>query len=175
MINLNFSFQLNLSRHRTKGVAPTDWIDEESAKNQAQSQARQHFWEVFPAMAERLWEHLTARLTQDAGRLSKVFPAEIKEAMLVNGRERVPQRNQLFIDNQAYPAIYLDIQLDSPGRSIRINELRRESLESKGWESHQRLLLELDSNDEIVIKDIEGEILSVDEVSKFILERFLRK
>jgi len=153
----------------------TDWIDEENAKRKVRSKGQRHFREVFPAMAERLWEHLAAHLKQDAGKLSKVFPAEIKDSLRVNGREQMPHGNQLFIDNLALPSIYLDIRLDSSARSIRINELRREALESKGRESHQRLLLELDGNDEIVIKDTEGEILSIDEVSKYILERFLRK
>ena len=95
--------------------------------------------------------------------------------MRINGRELIPSSNTLFVDNLVYPALYLDVQLDTHEQSINIHQLRRESMEGRGTKTDERLSLELDPNDQIVIKDPHGNRITVEGVSKYVLGRFINR
>ena len=95
--------------------------------------------------------------------------------MRINGRELIPSGHTLFVDNLLYPAIYLDVRLDPHAQSIHIHQLRRESMEGRGKQTDERLSLELDPNDQIVIKDPNGNRLTAEGVSKYVLGRFINR
>jgi len=175
MVRISLSLQLNISSDRDKNHGMTDWIDEENAKRTAQEKEQERFWSIFPAVANRWWQALVIRIKQDAEKLNQTSRPAIKGEMRINGRELIPTEDTLYVDNLAFPALYLDIRLDVGARSIHIHQLRRESLEGRGRETDERLTLDLDTINDLAIKDSEGNSLSLEDASKYILRRFLNR
>ena len=113
------------------------------------------------------------RIRHDVDKLSRTAPQAIKAEFQINGRDILPHRGTLHVDNLAFPSLYLDISLDTGAKSIHVHQLRRESMEGRATETDERLLLDLDPNDDLIIKDADGKVLQIEDVSKFVLRRFL--
>jgi hypothetical protein len=153
----------------------TDWIDNLNAQRVEEERRRMHHSEVFGPEAGRMWRAVVAQIKHDADKLNKTALQAIKDNMRINGRELIPSDDTLFVDNLVYPALYLDVRLDTSSQSIHIHQLRRESMEGRGAQTDERILLELDPDDQIVIKDADGNRLTVECVSKYVLGRFLNR
>lgn len=165
--------RLKIDTRRDKSSSMTDWIDNSNDQYMEEQRRQLHFDQVFGPMASRTWQAFVARINHDADKLNKNSLPRIKDKMRINGRDLIPSGDTLNVDNIAFPAIYLDVRLDTGARSIHIHQLYRESLEGKGKQTDERLLLELDVNDQIIIKDSTGKQLTVEEASRYVLGRFL--
>lgn len=117
---------------------------------------------------------LVAQIRHDADKLNKTAGPALKGDIEINRRELIPNEGTLNVDNLTFPAIYLAIRLDTSAQSIHVHQLRRE-MEGMSEETDERLLLELDANDQIVIKDASGTRLDIAGVSKNVLARFLNR
>jgi hypothetical protein len=151
----------------------TDWIDASNEQHIKEEQRRADHRQIFYALSGRKWEALTRQIRHDADKLNSVASSRIKDKMRVNGRGSTPGDLTLHVDNIAFPAIYLDIHLDRDAESIHIHQLRRESDEGNSAETDERILLVLTKENEMVIRDVNGKPLSIEETSKYILGRFL--
>lgn len=160
---------------RDRNFSMADWIDNLNKEREEEEGRRQHHGEVFAPAAARKWQEIVAQIKSDADKLSRTARDAIKDNMRINGRELIPSGDTLFVDNLVYPAIYLDIQLDTRAQCIHIHQLRRDSMEGRGTKTDERLSLELDPNDQIVIKDPHGNRITVEGVSKYVLGRFINR
>src|SRR6185436_12403141 len=166
---------LTIDDGRDRNFSMADWIDSLNKERAEEEGRRQHHEEVFAPAAERKWREIVAQIKSDADKLSRTARDAIKDNMRINGRELIPSGDTLFVDNLVYPAIYLDVRLDTHAQSIHIHQLLRESMEGRGKQTDERLSLELDPNDQIVIKDPNGNRLTAEGVSKYVLGRFINR
>lgn len=152
----------------------TDWIDDFYNKHTAAQADQARYSQTFPGMAARVWEALVSQIKLDINKLNAVmFPPN--EGIRLNGREMTPMREQLFIDRPILPSLYLNVQLDIGGQSIKILQSRAESIEGPAVDTNERLSLSLDSRNGVVIQDASGQLLDIAGSSKYLLSRFLNR
>jgi len=152
----------------------TDWIDDFGKQLEDQEAQRAHYREVFPAQANRVWRTLVAQIRHDASRLNAKYLPIMKGEIKINDRELIPNDNELYVDKLAFPAIRLTLRLNTSAGGITIDQTRKETVEGSYGETSERLELQLTSSDQITIKDSNGQEFTIEDASKYILERFLK-
>jgi hypothetical protein len=129
---------------------------------------KEDFWQA----AELGWDAIKSQVQADARKLNETVKS-LKGQIEIDKRELIPSPGTLFVDNKTFPAIYLEVSLDIDGKMIKIHQLRRETVDDKGTENDGYLHLDLDSGENIVIKDETDRKLDTSAVSRRILQRFL--
>ncbi|MEW6211025.1 MAG: hypothetical protein AB1631_21855 [Acidobacteriota bacterium] len=153
----------------------SDWIDKYLYDYQEQAQQQENRRQALYALGQRYWESLGAVIRRDATKLNAKAMSLLKSEIEINKRSLVPTSDELNVDRLAFPAIRLTIRLDLHAESIKITQSRKETPESDYDESTERLQLDVSREGQLVIKDANGKRLTIEEVSQYILGRFLKE
>lgn len=65
--------------------------------------------------------------------------------------------------------------LESNAQSVKIHQVRKETPEGDELVTNDRLQLHLNKNDQMSIRDRNGKELEIEDVSEYILSKFLEK
>jgi|SRR5215471_5253457 len=171
-----FDLRLRLRLDGGKDSSMGHWIDDFDKDAKHGDARRNHKKGVFRPQAEKTWEALGARIKADVERLNTTpsTMAAMKGPVLVDQRETGPTPDELFLDKEYYPTIYLTVRLSIGGECIEITQRRTETPNSRVKETKERLPLELTEYDQVVITHPEeGGLLTIEKASEYILRRFL--
>jgi len=151
-----------------------DWVDDRNEREDLARRAKDRFWEIFPGMADRAWDGIKKRITGDAAKLNETSKS-LRGQITINKRPIIPSASTLYVDNETFPTVLLEITVLPHAKCIKILQSGRTAPDANFKDSKETLNMDLDGNDQVVITDPNGQDLRVpDGVSKYILERFLR-
>lgn len=171
-MNLNLSFKLNISSGYANSHDMTDWIDRFLSDHEEAKKSSELHRQTLHSVGTRYWEMLCRTIRQDAAKLNAKAMHLLKSKIEINNRELIPSDSELNVDRLAFPAIRLAIHLDLNSESIKIVEVRKETLEGDYKETIERLQLKLVNGNEIVFVDSEGGQLNLMQATEYILSRF---
>jgi hypothetical protein len=176
MLKFSLSLQLNISSDRDKSRGMTDWIDDFDNDSSNSRKRQEHRRQIFGPKARRIWEALVAQIQHDAARMNAAsnVKAAMKGTIEINNRELIPGDSELNVDKPFIPSVYLDINLDTGAESIKIAQRRKETFEGDSRSTNERLNLQLTDGDEMFITDANGQHLTIEKASEYILRRFLK-
>jgi hypothetical protein len=169
--------RLRISTGRDKNLSMSEWIDRLEERQQYLDQHRHHRSQIFGPMAQRKWEALVPQIQGDVGDLNErqaIRSSLLNGEILIN-EQSSPGRHEMNLTKLAFPRISLTVTLDSHAQSIRIHQVRQETDEGDKIATNDRLLLHLDNNDQMSVRDRNGKWLETEQVSEYILTKFLEK
>lgn len=150
----------------------TDWIDKRKQEHDAERVRQQYHAENFGPTAYHIWEVVVGQIQRDVDKLNST-PGLLIGKIRVNGRELIPGGGEVDLDRLEFPAIYLTVRLDVGARSIAIDQRSKATPEGEYVKSNDRLELDLADSGPFNIKDRNGKVLDIAQVSQYLLERFL--
>jgi hypothetical protein len=170
--------RLKISTGRDKNLSMSEWIDKLEACQQYLHQNALRRGQIFGPMAARQWEALELQLQRDVADLNKSH--YIMQALLLCGEISINAQSsssphELNLAKRGFPQITLTVTPDSNAQSIKIHQVRKETLEGDEIATVDRLQLHLNHKEQMSIRDRNGKELEIGQVSEYILRKFLEK
>lgn len=169
--------RLKIRTGRDKNLSMSKWIDELEERQQNLHRRRYTRREVFGPKAQRKWEALVSLIQRDVADLNE---RHYIRTSLLNGEISIneqssPGPHEINLTKRGVPRISLTVTLDANAESIRIHQVRKELDEGDEMPTNDRLQLHLHDDDRMAIRDRNGRELEIEQVSEYILSKFLEK
>ena len=171
--------RLKIRTGRDKNLSMSKWIDDLEERQKHLHQRSYHRSEIFEPTARRKWEALVPQIQRDVADLNErhYIRTTILNAEILINESASTGPHELNLTKRGVPMISLTVTLEASAQSIRIHQVRKEFDEGDEIATNERLQLHLHDEDvaRMAIRDQKGRELEIEQVSEYILSKFLEK
>jgi hypothetical protein len=145
----------------------SDWIDQAYEQEQQEQKTREHYWEVFPALADSIWTCLQVLIKKDVEKLRSKF-SYLSSLHVYSSRD-------LEIRKMEYPGYYVRFICNVKGQQIIVEQEHVPNAQSRHFREQKLFTLSLDSAHQNVLIALEGKQMTLEEVSEYCLRPLIKK
>jgi hypothetical protein len=147
----------------------SDWIERAYEQREQKRKAHQHYWEVFPALAENVWRHIRTLIENDIAKLQEKF-SELSSLQVFTSRF------PLFgVRKLNYPAYYVHLTFDMKGQQLTVEQERKLSAQESTVSARTSFLLSLDEAHRNVLITKNGALVTPEYVSEYCLRPLIEE